>query len=360
MLGTQITKHLNDIAQKDENSYFVYIDGYRYPWVGDIEKEYPERVIACGISEANAISIATGLALSGKSVYVFMISAYAVKRALDQLKFAAYCNANITIITTLAGFAVPYAGYSHLSLDDVSILRNTPNLEIYCPSTVPEIDVIMQHITNRKGPAYIGIDNRGTLPPIKKYKYGEKSVIHYGNDKSLCILFTGFVGSFLFHEFRILQKLLQKGINPAIYSIYMMEPFNSDEIKNLCKKHSHIVTLEFKGKGALASSVSEIIATEKFKTKLLPIYLKDEKYNLMGQCGYVADKYIDLSHLDKKIEKFLNRKNLFFYQKKCSQRGAMTKTKYKLFGLTLFKTVENASSITSFLLGFIKIYRKTI
>lgn len=348
-----VVDFLENIAKRDTNTYFIYIDGFQNPWVTNLKKLYPDRVISCGISEANAVSIATGLANSGKTAYVFMIAAYACKRALDQLKFAAYCNADIKIITALSGIAVPYAGYSHTAVDDVAILRNTPNLKIFKPCSKEEIELIMANTYKEKGPSYIGIDNRGSEPPTIKIKYGSMSLVKSGFNSKLCILFSGFVGSFIYQN--ILPKLLNYGVDPNLYSVYMLEPFNEKEIQKLCNKYSHVVTMEFMGKGSLSSSVAEIIAKGGYKTKFLPIYLKDEKYTLMGSTEHSAEKYWKLSTLDKQILKFIGNKKHLLFKIKTSYYNGKLKTKYKFLGLTFFKTIQKGKKITKYLLGFIKL-----
>ena len=125
-----VVDYMDKLAEKDSDTYFIGIDGYRYYMTSNIQKKFPNRVIGAGISEQNAISMATGLALSGKTVYVFMIAAYATRRALDQFKFACYCGAKIRVITTLSGLSHPFAGFSHTAIDDVTVMKNSPNIEI--------------------------------------------------------------------------------------------------------------------------------------------------------------------------------------------------------------------------------------
>lgn len=302
-----VTNFIEKLADRDPNTYFVGIDGYRFYMTSNIQKKHPDRVIGAGISEQNAISLATGLALSGKNVYVFMIAAYATRRALDQFKFACYCNANIKVITTLSGLSSPYAGFSHLAIDDISIMKNSPNIEIFNPSTKEEMQKIMEYSVNHKGPMYIADDSC-----CRKYSHIEQikdyySISYHKKRTNICILYTGLSGYFLFNSYEIIKKIKKRHIHPDVYSIYKPYPIDENKIISLIKKYKYIITFELRGEGALSSSIAEIIAKNNLKKKFLPIRLQNEQYNITGNVDYVSNKYLDLSNIDEKIVNFVKK-----------------------------------------------------
>lgn len=348
-----LTQYLEELADRDPNTYFIGIDGYSFYLFSNIQKKYPERVIGAGISEQNAISIATGLALSGKTVFVFMIAAYATRRALDQFKFACYCNARIRVITTLSGLSYPYAGFSHTAIDDVTIMKNSPNIRIYSPSTVEEMQQIINHSEIYDGPMYIAYEHCG-LSYSKTITINDEYAVSYeGKGNKLCILYTGVAGYFL-HNYQIIKKLKFYGASPTVYSIYKLEPLNKDKIKQLLSKYKNIVTFEIRGEGALSSSIAEIIASEGIKTNFLPIRLENEQFDVMGWFDYVADHYLQISTLDEKIIGFIYRKKTLFVQKKIKKiNNKRFKIIYSFLFIPILKIKKNHNSFKKLLFGII-------
>lgn len=351
-----IAEFCAELADKDPNTYFIGIDGYRYYMAGKIQEKYPDRVIGAGISEQNAISMATGLALSGKTVYVFMIAAYATRRALDQFKFACYCNANIRVITSLSGISHSFAGFSHMAQDDIPNIRNTPNVEVYAPHTIEEIAHIMERSTTHKGPMYIASDQyQAALSKIIKIDAENGIALsNKGKGKNLCILYEGQAGAYL-HK-TILPKLKYMRLRPDVYSVFRLQPLSRGKIKEIISKYAHVVSFELRGEGALTSSVAEIIAENSLKVKFMPIRLQNEKYDIVGYVDFLADQYLDISHLHEKIAKFA--KPFIKLHPKIKYKDANNyRITYSLFKIPLFKVKVRDNKTRGYLFGFIRLYK---
>lgn len=95
--------------------------------------------IECGIAEQAAVGVATGIALEGVPTFVGSFSPFIIGRAWEQLRLAAYMNAELTIFGFGAGLGLSYLGYTHCSLEDVSLVSAIPNTAIFEPSTPQEI-----------------------------------------------------------------------------------------------------------------------------------------------------------------------------------------------------------------------------
>ena len=340
MLKT-IETFISKIAENDKDSCFIYVDGLILDSLLEVEKKYPNRVIRGGISEQNVISMATGMALTGKTVYVFMLSAYATRRALDQLTFAGYCQADIKVIAYLASLSVPYAGFSHTNIDDVSNCINIPNLEIFNPCSVAEIKSVMEGMHKSKKPSILFFDNRGCPAPDCYIKYGYITKMENGLSSNCCIITSGFACSFLYDAWSILHKLRNNGVDPSVYTIHRLKPINEEEILNILKKYKKVVTFEIRGKGAISSIISEILSKNNISAKLLPIYIKDEKFDVMGECVYVAAKYLRLNETIKEIVKFIQCNRLLKF--KYREKNGIGVLKTKLFGLTVYKKIKKVS-----------------
>ena len=121
-------------------------------------EEFPERSFNCGIAEQNAVSLAAGLALMGKKPYVYTIIPFLTMRAFEQIRVdVAYMNTNVKLVGIGAGFTYGCAGATHHAIEDISIMRSLPNMNVYCPGDNREAEQIVKLSAKINKPAYIRI-----------------------------------------------------------------------------------------------------------------------------------------------------------------------------------------------------------
>ncbi|MDR0763037.1 MAG: transketolase family protein, partial [Bacteroidales bacterium] len=76
--------------------------------------EFPDRFIQVGIAEANMISIAAGLTLSGKIPFTGTFAEFSTGRVYDQIRQSvAYSGKNVKIYAPHAGLTVGEDGATH-------------------------------------------------------------------------------------------------------------------------------------------------------------------------------------------------------------------------------------------------------
>ena len=96
---------------------------------------YPDRFFNAGIAEQNMISIASGLAMAGKTVFASTFAAFATGRPYDQIRImVALSNANVKIAASHAGLTVGEDGASHQMIEDIALMRNLPNMRVAVPA----------------------------------------------------------------------------------------------------------------------------------------------------------------------------------------------------------------------------------
>jgi transketolase C-terminal domain/subunit len=138
-------------ARRDKNVVLMTADMGAYA-VRAFAEELPEQFFNVGIAEQNMISVAAGLALKGKQVYCYAISAFLVLRAFEQIKIDV-CNmrSNVILVGVGGGVDYSYDGSTHHCPNDIGILRTLPNLGIYVPFDVYTTELSTQLV----GPMYI-------------------------------------------------------------------------------------------------------------------------------------------------------------------------------------------------------------
>ncbi len=81
---------------------------------GVFKKAFPERHYDCGIAEQNMVSIAAGIAATGKKVVCSSFAMFAAGRAFEQVRNSiGYPHLNVVIGATHAGISVGEDGATH-------------------------------------------------------------------------------------------------------------------------------------------------------------------------------------------------------------------------------------------------------
>jgi len=156
-----------------------------------MKEEMPNQFFMEGISEQNIIGVATGLALSGKIVYVNTLACFLTRRCYEQVYLdVGLHNANVRLLGNGAGLVYAALGPTHIAVDDIALMRNIPNMTILCPADANEMAGMMLQTVDYPHPIYIRFSKGGdpivSDPPYeigKSYLYktgGRGTVITTG------------------------------------------------------------------------------------------------------------------------------------------------------------------------------------
>jgi transketolase len=129
-------------------------------------KAFPERFFNMGIAEANIMTVAAGLARSGKVPFASTFAVFATGRAYDQIRQSiAYTGLNVKIVATHAGLTVGPDGASHQALEDVALMRVLPGMVVVVPADVQETRAAIRAAVRYQGPVYIRL-GREAVPDV--------------------------------------------------------------------------------------------------------------------------------------------------------------------------------------------------
>lgn len=146
---------LLDIAKLDKNVIVLSCDLGAYAL-----SEFPEgQFYNVGVAEQNTMSVATGLALEGKSVFVYGIVPFVTTRCLEQIKMDICVHkASVCILGYAAGYSYSYDGPSHQGLEDIAVMRAMTGMTIYSPSSYAMASAMVRSAYEMKSPCYIRLD----------------------------------------------------------------------------------------------------------------------------------------------------------------------------------------------------------
>lgn len=246
----------------------------------EFKKVAPERFFDMGISEADMIGTAAGLATCGKIPFATTFAMFGAGRAFEQIRNSiAYPNLNVKIAVTHAGITVGEDGGSHQAIEDISLMRSIPNMVVINPADAIEAKKAVHAAVEYYGPIYIRF-GRSATPVIHnedyEFKIGNGEVLREGKD--VLIVATGIMVSKSLEAAEILSK---ENIEATVVNISTIKPLDTDLIVSLANKIGKVVTAEEHSIiGGLGSAVAEVLS-EQCPTKLKRIGISD----VFGQSG---------------------------------------------------------------------------
>src|SRR6267143_2196339 len=141
-----------ELARKDERIFFIGSD----LGVGTLKQfkaEMPDRFFMEGVSEANIVGIAAGLALEGKIVYINTIATFLTRRCFEQVALdLCLHNANVRLIASGGGLVYAPLGPTHEAIDDIAIFRALSGMPSIAPSDAEEMKRLMPATVDHPGP----------------------------------------------------------------------------------------------------------------------------------------------------------------------------------------------------------------
>ena len=114
---------------------------------GAFKKEFPDRFYNCGIAEQNMMSIAAGVAATGKKVFASSFAMFAIGRAFEQIRNSiGYPHLNVKICATHAGISVGEDGATHQCNEDIALMRTIPGMVIINPADAVEAEKAVEAV----------------------------------------------------------------------------------------------------------------------------------------------------------------------------------------------------------------------
>ena len=227
---------------------------------GIFKKKYPERFFNCGIAEGNMMSVAAGIASTGKTVFASSFAMFAAGRAFEQIRNSiAYPSLNVKICATHAGISVGEDGATHQCLEDIALMRSIPNMTIVNPADAVEARAAIKAALDYEGPMYIRLGRLAVPvyndPATYEFKLGKGICLKEGSD--VTIVATGLMVDMANNAAKMLSD---EGISARVINIHTIKPLDKDIIlKAASETGALVVAEEHNIIGGLGSAVAEAV-----------------------------------------------------------------------------------------------------
>jgi transketolase len=264
-------KALVEIGAENPNLWVLTADvseSTRTHWFAE---KYPDRFVQIGVSEQNMAGVATGIASSGKTVFISAYGAFSPGRNWDQVRVSiCYNNVPVKLHGSHTGVTVGPDGASHQALEDIAITRVLPNMTVIVPADAEEARKATIEASKTKKPVYIR-SCREKMPAFTTYltpfTIGKANVYRDGTDVAIFAC-----GPQVYESIIAAEKLESEGISCAVIDCHTIKPIDDDMVRFWAKKTGLIISVEdHQITGGLGGAIAEVLSE---KGKSTPCTLK--------------------------------------------------------------------------------------
>jgi len=269
--------------------------------------KFPDRLIECGIAEQNMMSIAAGLALSGKIPFVCSYAVFVPGRCWDQLRISVcYSKANVKVAGAHAGISVGPDGATHQGLEDIATVRCLPNIVVVVPCDSIETKKATIAGGEHVGPFYFRFAREKTpviTTPDAPFKIGRAEVFKEGTDVTIVAC-----GPLVYQSLVAAKELVKDGILAEVINNHTIKPIDKLTIASSAKKTGAVVTVEeHQITGGLGGAVAEVLS-QSYPVPMEFVGMPDS-FGESGQPAELLEKYgMSVGAIKEAVKSVLKKK----------------------------------------------------
>lgn len=294
-------EELYAIMKENKKVILVSVD-FGAPSLDKIRQECPQQFINVGIAEQNAVNVGVGLALEGFVVYIYAIAPFISMRAFEQIRvnmaiLSQFRKINVNIIAVAVGMSYATSGATHHCLEDLSIIKTLPNIEIFSPSDYILSKMYVKRSIQNNGPKYMRFDGEAHIA-LKSVEYNFDNGFRVLQDgKNLAVISTSYMSN-------LLERIAFKYPSVKFIDLYLINNYNYEALQSELLPIHTIITIEegFKGTGGLDCEINF-----NFKDKKVVNMGLEKRYCLdVGSREFLHKQcQIDLESIEKTIKELL-------------------------------------------------------
>ncbi len=236
----------------------------------EIKADFPDRYVNAGVAESNMVTLASGLAYGGLIPVCYTINSFLYLKSLEQIKLdLAYPNRQVLLVGTGGGLAYGELGTSHHSLEDYSVLRSIPNLNLYSPGDPTELEMCLEASLASPKPSYMRIgkkEHKLVSPKPKKNSRGALTYRYAGSGSArIAAVSTGTISV----DIASAITSLPAEFDVDAYSAPELSPWLSSSFREMFRSYQDIIIFEeHYPHGGLFSMFAESFASETVRPRI--------------------------------------------------------------------------------------------
>jgi transketolase len=279
-----------EFPEIDDQVLIVTADLRTFSGLDRFSAKFPDRLYNVGIAEQNMIGVAAGLAKEGFNIFATTYATFATARACDQVRVnMGYMKLGVTLVGLTAGLSVGILGATHISVEDIAIMRSIPNMTVLSPADCTETVKAAIACVQHDGPIYLRLTGGMNNPVVYKEDYpfqiGKAITLREGSD--VAIIATG---TMVYQALEAASLLEAQGISVTVIDMHTIKPLDTDTLDKVFERSKLVVTVEEHSViGGLGGAIAEYKSNLQHAPKQLTIGI-DDFFPHAGDYGYLLEK----------------------------------------------------------------------
>ena len=277
---------LAELMEKDRHVVILDADLGKASGTLSLRKKFPEQSFDCGVAEQDMASIAAGLSSYGFKPWIESFTPFATRRICDQIAISiSYAKRNVKIVGTDPGIAAELNGGTHMSMEDIGVVRSIPGMVIFEPVDEVQLRAAMPVLNDYDGPVYVRLF-RKELPVVfgDDYKFDlfKADVVKEGKDLSIFV--SGMLTKGVLDA---AEELKAEGIEAEVVNVHTIKPIDRETVIASARKTGTVLTVENHNViGGLQSAVLEALAQEKIPVCAVGV---EDRFGEVGKLPYLRE-----------------------------------------------------------------------
>jgi transketolase len=263
---------IHDLAKRDGRVIFIGSD-LSPGLLSEMKKEMPERWYMEGVTEANVVGMAAGLAMEGYLPYVNTIATFITRRCYEQVAVD-LCLHDLPVRLIGNGGGLVYAplGPTHLAIEDMAIMRALPNMTVTAVCDAKEMVRLMNCTLDWPQPIYIRLAKGGDAVVSREengFAIGKAIPMRRARARrSVVLMATGVMTTNCLAAADLLSK---EGHDVSVVHVHTIKPLDEETVLEFARGAELVVTVEEGIRiGGFGSAVTDLLV-EKLGAALPPM-----------------------------------------------------------------------------------------
>ena len=297
---------LGELMEQDPKLVLLDADLSKACGTFPLRKRFPDRIFDCGVAEQNMISIAAGLASYGYKHWAESFAPFATRRVCDQITLSVcYAKRNVRIVGTDPGIAAELNGGTHMSLEDMGVVRSIPGLVVFEPTDTVQLKAAMPVLHAYEGPVYMRM-NRKEFPTVfpEGYRFDlfKADTLREGTDVTIFA-----VGLMVSEALKAAETLAGEGVSCEVVNVHTVKPIDRETVLAAAHKTGVAVTAENHNViGGLHSAVLEALSHDP-----VPVWAvgAEDRFGEVGKLPYLKEALgLNADHIAATVREAIQNK----------------------------------------------------